>query len=571
MVEQVISDDSLPPDVRLRLATWYVGRKGSQRKYAEAAAFAAKSLEIGEDPELAWGLVKSLHNQGKVVAAREALARHRPEPVRDDEMRLWMQLHLGVPLTPDDARAMTGIAHRQPDGRFRDATIALLIREVLLTPPEPGAQFPADVIDAVRQLREQAENRPGSMMRLVPDNDDSLRAALASTQPDPAAYRTLLARVQEGQASLADIARFVGRPYAAVLLHRPAGIIPAIDLTPGLRQAGEDAASQALQAGCCVVDLSSLYLLNLMSDDDRLRVRAAMPKMTAALASVGDTTATRDQMRGLAIATYTASLRTDGTIERTTLTRAEQATLREQAETLEALAASLEVQSPASHLDAAADTIAVAKESGLALWCDDVALRQKARRARVAAFSLLDLITCLRHLGNAIDQPSLLRYLAAQYVMDLPLSAGDITVVAAAGDWNRGPAHTVLARPEWWRYQGSNWTSTWRQIAAEARRHSAAAFLDITKAALFGSTRYVSPGQRTKRYQELVVLALIACHDTGAPPPDNLLAELAKDTGPGLAPNPRYILAAVITELQKLAVPNAIEVAQNLLPGNNII
>lgn len=570
MIEQVISNDALPADVRLPLATWYVGRKGSQRKYTEAAAFATKSLEIGEDPELAWGLVKSLHNQGKVIAAREALAHHRPEPVSDDEMRLWMQLHLGVPLTTDDARTMTGIAHRQPDGPFRDATIALLIREVLLTPPEPGAQFPADVIDAVRQLREQAENRPGSMIRLVPDNDGSLRAALASTQPDPEAYQTLLGRVQEGQASLADIARFASRPYAAVLLHRPAGVIPAIDLTPGLRQAGEDAASQALQAGTCVVDLSALHLLNLISEDDRLRVRAAMPKMIAALASVSDTTITRDQMRGLAIATYTASMRADGTVERTTLTPAEQVTLREQAEALEALAASLEVQSPASHVDAAADTIAVAKESGLALWCDDIALRQKARHAHVAAFSLLDLIACLQHLGNATDQPALLRRLAAQYVMDLPLSAEDITALAKAGDWTRGAAHTVLARPEWWRYQEGNWTNIWRQIAAEARKHSAGAFLDITKAALFGSTRYVSSGQGTKRYQELVVLALIACHDTGGPPPHNLLAELAKSTGPGLAPNPKYMLAALITELEKQSMQNAIEVAQ-LLPGIDII
>ncbi len=98
-----------------------------------------------------------------------------------------------------------------------------------------------------------------------------------------------------------------------MLLHRPAGIIPAIDLRPGLRQAGEDAAEQAIQAGTCVADLSAVHLLGLISEDDRLRVRAAMPNLIAARASVGDATLTRDQMRGLAIATYTASLRPDGT------------------------------------------------------------------------------------------------------------------------------------------------------------------------------------------------------------------------------------------------------------------
>jgi len=188
-------------------------------------------------------------------------------------------------------------------------------------------------------------------------------------------YPALLTQAQQGRASLADIARFARRPYAAVLLHQPAGIITAIDLAPGLRQAGEDAAEKAIRAGTCVADLSSLHLLSLIGEDDRLRVRAAMPKMTAALASVGDATLTRDQMRGLAIATYTAGLRADGTVERTTLSAAEQATLREQSEALEALMASLESRSPASRVDAAADTIAVAGENGLILWCDDIALR----------------------------------------------------------------------------------------------------------------------------------------------------------------------------------------------------
>jgi hypothetical protein len=570
LIEHAISDDSLPVDVRLGLANWYVARKGSQGKFAEAAGFAAKSLEIGEDSDLAWNLVKSLHNDGKAVAAREALARHRPEPVSDDEMRLWMQLHLGVPLAPDDARTMAGIAQRRPDGQFRDAIIGLLVREVLLTRPEPGAQFPADVVDAVRQLQEQAENRPGSMTRLASDDDDSLRAALEATQPDPATYRALLTQAQAGRASLADIARFADRPYAAVLLHRPAGIIPAIDLAPGLRRAGEDAAEQAMQAGTCVADLSALHLLGLIGEDDRLRVRAAIPEMIAAHASVGDATLTRDQMRGLAIATYTASLRPDGTVDRTALTPVEQAALREQSEALETLAASLESRSPASRMDAAADTIAVARETRLALWCDDIALRQKARQAGVAAFSFLDLITALQRQGATFDQPALLRRLAAEYVIDLPLSADDITAVAAAGNWNRGPVHTALARPEWWRYQGDNWISTWLHIAAEARRHSAEAFLDITKAALFGSTAYVSPGQRTKRYQELVVLALIACHNTGGQPPGNLLPELVKDAGPGLAPRPRYVFMALMAELEKRSVQNAVEVAQNLLPGIDV-
>jgi hypothetical protein len=461
MIPVVIRDDSLPAEVRLRLADWHAARLGGQRRFAEAAAFAARSLEIGEDSDLAWILVKSLHNNGKAQAARDALARHRPEPVTDDEMRLWMQLHLGVPLTPGDAPTMIGIAARQPDGRFRDAVIGLLAREVLLTPPQPGSQFPADVVQQVRQLQEQAVNRPGGTLRLLAGDDSALRAALYEAGRDPAAFQALLAQAREGRASYADIARFADRPLSVALLQRPAGIIPAIDLASGLRRAGERAAEHAVQAGTCVADLSALHLLSLIDHDDRLRIRSALPKMMIALASVGDATLTRDQMRGLAIATYTAALNPDGTIERTVLSTAEQAALREQSQALEALAASLESRSPASRGDAVADTMAIAREAGLALWCDDMAMRQKARQAGIQAFCFLDLITCLQRRGTALDQASLLRCLASHYVMDLPLGADDITTVAAVGNWNRGPAHTALARPGWWHHQGGSWTKTW--------------------------------------------------------------------------------------------------------------
>jgi hypothetical protein len=37
----------------------------------------------------------------------------------------------------------------------------------------------------------------------------------------------------------------------------------------------------------------------------------------------------------------------------------------------------------------------------------------------------------------------------------------------------------------------------------------------LIKAALTGSIEHTSSGRRTQRYQQLVVLALLACHDAG--------------------------------------------------------
>jgi hypothetical protein len=134
--------------------------------------------------------------------------------------------------------------------------------------------------------------------------------------------------------------------------------------------------------------------------------------------------------------------------------------------------------------------------------------------------------------------PATLRRLAGQYVVDLPLTADDITAVAAAHEWLPGPAHTTLARPGWWRHHDAGWTGTWLSIATQARSHSADALAGITKAALAGAIEHVSASFRTQRYQQIVVLAFLGCHDAGQPPPAGLLDQLAEHAPSGDAAPP---------------------------------
>ena len=141
-MRQVVPDPSYPDSVRLDLCEWYTARKGSEGSLAEAAAFAEQGLTIGDHPGLAWNLVKILNKDGKIARARETLRRYRPEPVSDDETTLWMQLHLGVPLSPDDARTMIGIAERLPDGAVRDATIGAAGPRSDLHPPRSRQPLP---------------------------------------------------------------------------------------------------------------------------------------------------------------------------------------------------------------------------------------------------------------------------------------------------------------------------------------------------------------------------------------------------------------------------------------------
>ena len=134
----------------------------------------------------------------------------------------------------------------------------------------------------------------------------------------------------------------------------------------------------------------------------------------------------------------------------------------------------------------------------------------------------------------------------------------------------RAPAHTALARPAWWRHHDTGWEDTWLRIATQARSHSAEALTVTTEAALTGALQHVSSGYVTQRYQQIAVLAIVACHDAGEPSPPALLDKLAQGADPALVPRPPYVLAAVISALRERGVPDPEETAKGLLPGTSL-
>ncbi len=84
----------------MKLCGWYAAYQARQGRLAEAAATARSGLAVAADADLAWKLVTVLVSDGKLSDARQALTRYRPEPGTEQEMRLWMQLHLGVTSRP---------------------------------------------------------------------------------------------------------------------------------------------------------------------------------------------------------------------------------------------------------------------------------------------------------------------------------------------------------------------------------------------------------------------------------------------------------------------------------------
>jgi len=568
LVERNVDNDAFPVDVRLSWCRWYVVHKTQEGDLRAAEQMTVAGLGLSDDPDLAWNLVSMLARDGKVPQARQALVRYRPRPGTDSEVRVWLQLHLGTTVNAEDARLMVDLLRQQPEGELRDMIATLLVREVLLTPGADGRlRYPDDLVQSVRELSESFKHTSGIYL-LERNDDDALREVLEREQLSPAQYEALREEVRRGMLSVADLAEKVQRPYGAALLQRPAGAIIGTDTDPAMRRAGEDAVERAVGEGTCVVDLSALHMMNLVGEDDRLRIRAAIATLVAPGSAIEDTVRTRDSMRGLAISAYTAGLRPDGTVERTTLSAAQRALLEEQAKNLEQAITVLQTERLEHSSGPAVDAITLAQVHGVPLWCDDNSLRQRARGQGVEAFSTLDLITVLERSGVAIDTSAIYRKLAHQYVIDLPLTADDVISVAEGDGWAMGAAHTALARRAWWLYRSTPWQQDWLAIAKEAAGHSPGALFNVTRAALAGALGAVFPSLATQRYQDVVVLALAASHMAGTPVAADFLDRLAAQAADArLPPRKPFVLRGLAQQLADRGVPDPYGAAMALLPG----
>jgi hypothetical protein len=566
MIEQHIGDLTWPSDVRMRLAAWYVAHTTARGKAAQAASFAARALQFGSSPDLMWHHIQALDIKGDIVGARAALHRYGLDPVSDKEMRQWIELHFGVDLTIDDAQVLIDIAHRLPDGTLRDTAVTMLVREVLLVDPQPGFQHSDQVRQQVQRLHEQALHRPGGMQRLDKDDDESLRAALESNQPSAEEYQKLVNEIGQGRRPVAEAARLVGAPYATAVIRRPGGVVPAVDLAPGLRAAGKAAAVVALESAKCVADLSSLHLLTVLEGEDRLRIVTSLKRIVVARSSGVDATMTRDQFRVLDLSAYTASVMEDGTVQRSALSVVQKQLLRESALALELITSQAESANPSTRVDAPADTLSLASEQGLPLFCDDIALRQQARQRGVRAFSIVDLLDAMQEAEQRIDRSRVLRRLAGHYVVDLPLDARDISTLAQEHDW--APVALVpLARAAWWQHIALQHPQMWLDVATSAATHSPETLFAATQSALYGSVNSAPASQVTQRFQQVLVDSLLACHLAGATAPEELLTRAAANTQPGIAPRPAFVLRALVDKLNQRGVEDAVQIAQALLPG----
>jgi hypothetical protein len=396
LVESLISDQAIPADDRMRIANWLAGRKAAAGDFDGAERAARDGLAVGVSMPLAWTLIRVLLGAGRITPARDVLARHRAVPETGDEARLWFDLHLAVPLNGDDARTLLDLAARYPSTLPPTNVLLVLRREAVLA-VRAGQPYPPDLLAAIDALAAGHDLGQETSAAQTARQVATLGTAAGGT------VQAVITGVQKGRAAQADIAVAVGVPYGVVLLHRDAGVWPAADLAPAMRAAGETAAAAALDHGGCMADLSAVHTLQLLPGQARAAVREQLPGLVVSRDAVRDAVLTQDHIRSLGAADLTVTAGPGSLPQPAAIDLADLELLTRQALHLETVAGDLARPVPAARETAAAEAgIAAAAELGLALWCDDIALRQRARGRGVPSFSVLDLTTVLRRRGADI-------------------------------------------------------------------------------------------------------------------------------------------------------------------------
>lgn len=558
---QMMGDPRLPASTRLNLRRRVVAQAAGRADWPQVVDLCEAGLAEQKDDDLVWQLTAALFQQHNAPGARATLTRFQSVPETENRTRLWAQLHLGIDLSAEDAQLAADLAEKYLHvPSLAGGLTALLHREM-----------------ARQQRSDRAQNRPSSWPTELTDRINSLVTTLqgsgfgpqtASTEQlkellnrdDRQLLQKLLQQVQAGQRPVVEFACAARRPYGQVLLQKGTGVLVAAERSPGLNEQSQQAARSALSTGRAVADLSTLYVLQLLGDDGRdLMMR--LPELVITTSSASDAITSRDGIWTLTAVSGVVTLSGDE-LQMHTLTMAESDELRARAAALEQLVAKLPHVDTAHPGMPAQDSLDVALRRSLAFYADDVALHQAARRLGIPAFGTSDLI--------AVVQPStqndLIRRLASEQLVDLPLTPQDISQLGRDHGWDNTPALIALSRAAWWRYSPEGWLAGWSLISKAAVQDSPEALIQATRAAIQGALSAVSPGTRMQRYQQLVVSALETTWRTGKSAPHDYLGRLGQGVDPAVVPLPRHIFHALLAALGSLRVASPIDAATHLLP-----
>lgn len=187
------------------------------------------------------------------------------------------------------------------------------------------------------------------------------------------------------------------------------------------------AAARALQDGSCVLDLSGLYLASLLPNSVTAtilhQVELILPQR-----STRDLTLTADGMRSERLSGTILTADANGA-RRVELPLSQARYWRTVSDRMISLASGSPKRlagAEAGRISPAEEALLLASQESLTLWCDDNALRQRARGRNIEAYGLIDLPDALMADGTSVDMAVVRRVLAQHRIATLALDLPDL-------------------------------------------------------------------------------------------------------------------------------------------------
>ncbi|WKU03505.1 DUF4365 domain-containing protein [Micromonospora sp. HUAS LYJ1] len=556
LVTDLLADPRLSGEARARLRRRLVHHLRECRSWDRVIRVCRAGLQERHDDYLAWSLVQALQTTRDVPAARAALTQYCPGPATEQQARLWAQLHLGVDLTDQEANTATDLAERFLDvPALAEGLTALLLREQGRRRREGAPEWPQPLQQRIENV--SATVHAGADPEVVAENVVAERLGQIGYER----LEVLRRQVQQGHEPLATLASLARNPYGKMLLLRTAGMTVATDPEPAIVAAGVAAAREALTKGEIVIDQSALYVQQVLGREGEL-LRTRFARLHTPGSAADDAIRTRDSVWATTATDLTFGIH-NGQLRREAIPDDRRATLRAYAVDLEQITTRLTLHDVEPSRGPALDSVDLAHQLGIALYADDVALRQTARAQSVPTFGTTDLITAA---GISTDQAiQMIRQLGAENVVDLPLDAHDLALLEPDGAW-RGAGLLNISRSQWWKRLNTQRIHVWRSVVLAAIQVSGENLILVTKYALQGALQDCPDGQRTQRYQQVVVAALDALHESNIPAPHDYLGHLKAATIDGVAPAPRVTFHALMEALRERGVDNPPAEAAAMLP-----
>lgn len=458
-IEALSTTPTDSPD-RLRLRQLLCDEAAERRDWPVVEQQARAMLEEGiTGPEGRWLLIQALHNQGRVEDAW-TIARQAPplEATNEPQARLWLALHSRFASDATTVEQALELVDRygQSEEFAAPAISAILMMTRKATLPEPTAARMQQATEAFFQ------RFPSStlLQRITVDDPEALLVEFRrQLEPGAAQYAEIRRHVAQGEYPVGMLAMAARKPYAEALARRGPGFLLAHPADPALAGHELQLAAEALD-GTVMIEPSALHLASLIPDrwPD---LRAAFAHVQVPDASLHDILIARD---GLALRS-TATITSDTAAERVVIVEISEADadqLAERAAWMARTAIGLEVvpvgelkhfpEMDGEHSRSWLAPLELAKQHGVTVLSDDLALRGLARSLGIPTFgsiAVLDALVAMGHLDRAARDAALLE-LRRNWVVDLPFDAEQLRTVAEADQWRPGPAYSALTRPATW-------------------------------------------------------------------------------------------------------------------------